>query len=148
MVDQHQLCTFYLNDIYFGIDVQQIQEVIRHQEMTRVPLTPPDICGLTNLRGQIVTTIDLRQRLELADKSSSVEDKQAFNIVIRYQDEVVSLLVDSVDDVIEVQPENFEPPPVTLKGRIRQLLSGAYKLDRGLLLVLDVKKILAYTNEK
>jgi len=143
---EHQLCTFFINDIYFGIDVQQIQEVIRAQEMTRVPLAPPDICGLINLRGQIVTTIDLRQRLEMSElpKSSSVADDQlVLNIVIRHQDEVVSLLVDSVDDVREVQPKDFEPPPVTLKGRMRQLLSGAYKLDRGLLLVLDVEKILA-----
>jgi purine-binding chemotaxis protein CheW len=148
MAEQHQICTFFLNDIYFGIDVQQIQEVIRDPEMTRVPLAPPDICGLINLRGQILTKIDLRRRLQMAEsKSSSVTDV-AFNIVIRHQDQVVSLLVEGVDDVIEVQPENFEPPPVTLKGRMRQLLSGAYKLDRGLLLVLDVKKILAVKAEK
>ncbi|MBA3923165.1 MAG: purine-binding chemotaxis protein CheW [Nostocaceae cyanobacterium] len=145
---EHQICTFFLNNIYFGIDIQQIQEVIRLPEMTRVPLAPPDICGLINLRGQIVTIIDLRRRLEMADKSSFVGDEQAFNIVIRHQDEVVSLLVDGVDDVIEVQKENFEPPPVTLKGRMRQMLSGAYKLDRGLLLVLDVEKILAVKGEK
>ncbi len=146
MVKQYKLLTFFLNDIYFGIDIQQVQEVIRAQEMTRVPLAPPDICGLINLRGQIVTIINLRQRLEMVDHSSSVGDV-AFNIVIRHQDEVVSLLVDSVDDVKEVYPENFEPPPVTLKGRMRQVLSGAYKLDR-MLLVLDVKKILAVKDEK
>lgn len=148
---EHQLCTFFINDIYFGIDVQQIQEVIRAPEMTRVPLAPPDICGLINLRGQIVTTIDLRRRLEMSElsKSSSVADDQlVLNIVIRHQDEVVSLLVDSVDDVREVQPKDFEPPPVTLKGRMRQLLSGAYKLDRGLLLVLDVEKILTVKDQK
>lgn len=146
MVEQ-QFCTFFVNDIYFGIDVQHVQEVIRPQVITRVPLAPPDICGLINLRGQIITVIDLQQRLEIsysANRSTTklVDEPQGFNIVVCSDDEVVSLLVDDVADVLELTKETFQPPPATLKGKMRQMLAGAYPLAEGFLLVLDTEKIL------
>lgn len=152
MVEQHLFCTFFLNKIYFGIDVQHVQEVIRYQEMTRVPLAPPDICGLINLRGQIVTVIDLRCRLEMSESSflslPDSDEQIAFNVVVRTDSEVVSLLVDDVGDILEVTQDNFEPPPATLKGRVRQLLQGAYKLKDGFLLILDIEKLLEVVNTK
>ena len=147
MIEQHQFCTFFLNDFFFGIDVRHVQEVIRYQEMTCVPLAPPNICGLINLRGQIVTTIDLRCRLEMGEFSvksiSELEPEQLpYNVVIRTDNEVVSLLVDDIGDILEFTPGNFEPPPATLQGKLRQVLQGAYKLKDGFLLILDTEKVL------
>ena len=147
MTEQHQFCTFFINDFFFGIDVCHVQEVIRYQEMTCVPLAPPDICGLINLRGQIVTTIDLRCRLEMGEFSvksiSELEPEQLpYNVVIRTDNEVVSLLVDDIGDILEFTLDNFEPPPATLKGKLRQVLQGAYKLKDKFLLILDTEKVL------
>jgi len=129
-----QLCTFYLDDLYFGVDVQKIQEVIRYQVMTRVPLAPPVVRGLINLRGQIVTAIDMRRRLGMP---ALPEGKLPMNVVIRTDDGPVSLLVDEIGDVLEVREETYERPPETLHGAARELVLGAYKLSGQLLLTLD-----------
>ncbi|MFQ4141070.1 chemotaxis protein CheW [Chlorogloeopsis sp. ULAP02] len=144
---KRQFCTFFLGGIYFGIDVQHVQEVIRPQTITRVPLAPPDICGLINLRGQILAVIDLQQRLEIGNsaiKSTTNlgDEPTGFNIVVCSNDETVSLLVDDVGDVLEFTESTFQLPPATLKGRMRQMLAGAYPLKEGFLLVLDTEKIL------
>lgn len=131
-------CTFSLDDLYFGVEVLHVQEVIREQRMTRVPLAPGDVRGLMNLRGQIVTAIDLRTRLCLPHKSDS---RASMNVVIRKADGVVSLLVDEIGDVVEVEQEQFERPPETLQGVPRDLIRGAYKLEDRLLLVLDTSRV-------
>ncbi|GAA6622183.1 chemotaxis protein CheW [Scytonema sp. NUACC26] len=145
---EQQLCTFFLNKIYFGIDIQYVQEVIRPEVMTRIPLAPPDICGLINLRGQILTAINLQQRLEMGESvmrstAKLIDEAPGFHIVVCLDDEAVSLLVDEVGDVLEFTENTFQPPPATLKGRMRQMLAGAYPLQEGFVLVLDIKKILA-----
>jgi purine-binding chemotaxis protein CheW len=137
MMAPRQLCTFYLNGHFFGVDVQSVQEVIRYQEMTRVPLAPRDVSGLINLRGQIVTAIDLRSRLGLPDR---LPDRKPMNVVVRSDDGVISMLVDEIGDVQEVREDAFEPPPETLQGEARNLIRGTYKLDNRLLLVLDTEK--------
>jgi purine-binding chemotaxis protein CheW len=137
IVAERQFCTFYLGPHYFGIDVLNVQEVIRYQEMTRVPLAPPVVRGLINLRGQIVTALDLRRRLELPELSA---DRQPVNVVVQTDDGAVSLLVDEIGDVLEVPEQTFERPPETLKGAARELIRGAYKLDGRLLLVLDIAR--------
>lgn len=146
MFVQHQFCTFFLNGIFFGIDVRHVQEVIRYQEMTFVPLAPLDICGLINLRGQIVTNIDLRRRLEMSAPVIPISELPSellpYNVIVRTDTEVVSLLVDDIGDILELTEDNFEPPPATLKGRVRQLLQGAYKLKDGFLLILDTEKVI------
>jgi purine-binding chemotaxis protein CheW len=133
MVAARQLCTFYLDGNYFGVNAQTVQEVIRYQEMTRVPLTPDCVSGLINLRGQIVTAIDMRRRLGLAERPA---DKLPMNVVIRNDEGAVSLLVDQIGDVIDVEESIFEPPPETLRGSVRDLVEGAYKLDGKLLMLL------------
>jgi purine-binding chemotaxis protein CheW len=117
--------------------VQQVQEVIRYQEMTRVPLAAPAIRGLINLRGQIVTAIDLRRRLEMPERPA---DRLPMNVVIRDNDGAVSLLVDEIGDVQEVDAESFERAPEMLQGIGRDLIRGVHKLQDGLLLVLDTQK--------
>lgn len=139
MADEHQYCTFYVAGHYFGLDVLKVQEIIRYQEMTRVPLAPPVVCGLMNLRGQIVTSIDLRRRLELPDRPA---DQLPLNVVVHADDGAVSLLVDEISDVLNVSEKLFERPPETLKGTARELIHGAYKLEDRLLLILDPAKTL------
>jgi purine-binding chemotaxis protein CheW len=141
-VAEQQLCTFFLNKMFFGIDVQHVQEVILPQTVTRVPLAPPDICGLINLRGQILTVIDLQQRLEMGE--SAMRSPSGFNIVVCADNELVSLLVDDVGDVLALPENTIQPPPATLKGKMRQIIVGAYPLPEGFLLVLDTEKILNF----
>jgi purine-binding chemotaxis protein CheW len=137
MSETRQYCTFLLDGRYFGVEVQQVQEVIRYQELTRVPLASPAVSGLINLRGRIVTAIDLRHRLGLADRP---QGKLPMNVVVRTGDDAVSLLVDEIGDVIEVPEDKFERPPETLRGTARALVEGAYKLEDRLMLVLDTKR--------
>ncbi|WP_162670136.1 chemotaxis protein CheW [Gemmata massiliana] len=141
--ESHQFCTFYLDGHYFGVDVLGVQEVIRYQEMTRVPLAPPVVRGLINLRGRIVTAIDLRRRLELPDGPL---DQCPVNIVIPTTDGAVSLLVDEIGDVLNVAGAPFEPVPETLVSTARELIRGAYQLDERLLLILDTARVIAELN--
>ena len=137
MTDSKQFSTFFLDGLFFGVEVRKVQEVIRYQEMTRVPLAPAMIQGLINLRGQIVTAIDLRRRLELPPRP---EGQLPMNVVVRSDDGAVSLLVDEIGDVVEIQDEAYERPPETLKGAARELVTGVYKLKERLLLVLDTER--------
>ena len=132
-----QLATFYVGDLHFGVDVMKVQELIRYQEMTTVPLASNVIEGLINLRGVIIVALDLRRRLHMDPLQS--EDKP-MNVVIRTDDGIVSLLVDEIGDVLEVTPDRFEHTPETLEGEYRDLISGVYKLDNELLLVLDTER--------
>ncbi|MBI3646377.1 MAG: chemotaxis protein CheW [Acidobacteriales bacterium] len=137
MANIQQFCTFFLRDQFFGVPVQQVQEVIRYQEMTRVPLMPQVIRGLINLRGQIVMALDLRRRFGMEDRP---EYQLPMNVVVRTDDGAVSFLVDEIGDVLEVEEGCFEPPPETLKGEARELVRGVYKLQERLLLVLDTER--------
>ena len=135
-----QFCTFYLDNLFFGINVLDVQEIIRYQDMTSVPLSPAVVEGLINLRGQIVTAIDMRRRLELPERDPETEP---INVIIQTDDDsTASLLVDEIGDVIEVSEDLFERPPDTLKGTARELIEGAYKLEDTLLLVLNTTKTL------
>lgn len=141
MADQKQFCTFYLDGLFFGVDVLQVQEIIRHQGMTRVPLAPNEVKGLINLRGDIVTAIDLRRRLRLPDRPA---DAEPTNVVVRDGESAVALLVDEIGDVLEVDEETYEPTPETLDTAVRELITGVYKIDgRRLLHVLDTDRAVA-----
>jgi purine-binding chemotaxis protein CheW len=137
MADSKQYSTFFLNGLFLGVEVLKVQEVIRYQEMTRVPLAPNMIQGLINLRGQIVTAIDLRRRFELPPRP---EGQLPMNVVVRSDDGAVSLLVDEIGDVVEIQDEAYERPPETLKGLGRELITGVYKFKERLLLILDTER--------
>jgi purine-binding chemotaxis protein CheW len=140
---EHQYCTCYVNGLYFGLDVLKVQEIIRCQDMTRVPLASSVVRGLINLRGQIVTAIDLRRRLELKDRPA---DQLPVNVVVHTEDGAVSLLVDEIGEVLEVSEQAFERPPETLKGMARELIRGAYKLPDRLQLILDVARTVNLTS--
>ena len=137
MIDSKQYSTFFLHGLFLGVEVRKVQEVIRYQEMTRVPLAPTMIQGLINLRGQIVTAIDLRRRFELPPRP---EGQLPMNVVVRSEDGAVSLLVDEIGDVVEIQDEAYERPPETLRGVAREMVTGVYKLKERLLLILDTER--------
>ncbi len=138
MAEPKQFCTFYVNDVLLGIEVLDVQEVLRYQEMTEVPLAPSEIQGLINLRGQIITAINLRSRMNLPPHKN---DNKSMNVVTRINNEIISFLVDSVGEVLEVEDESFEPVPSTVDAATRELVSGVYKLDgKRLLMALDTIK--------
>lgn len=134
---ERQFATFYLGDLFLGVEVEKVQEVLRYQEMTPVPLASPVVRGLINLRGQIVTAIDLRRRFEIEERPHG---KRPMNVVLRAEEAPVSLLVDEIGDVLQIGEETLEAAPETLEGPARELIRGVFKLDGALLLVLDAEQ--------
>jgi purine-binding chemotaxis protein CheW len=128
------ICTFRLAGSLFGIEVTQVQEVLREQPMTRVPLAPPEVRGLINLRGQIVTAIDLRDRLGFPPPK---EATSPMNVVVQTEHGVASLLVDAIGDVIDVTDRELERTPETVPRQLREIVRGVYKLPGELVLLLD-----------
>lgn len=132
------LTTFVVDGLHLGVDALDVQEVLRHQPMTQVPLAPAEVSGLINLRGQVVTALDLRRRLR---RPARPEGELPMNVVVRTDDGPVSLLVDEIGDVIEVPAEALESNPETVSDLERELVLGVHKLDGQLLMVLDVVKV-------
>ena len=140
MQNRAQFTTFWVDGLYFGLEVDKVQEVLRYQQMTRVPLAPQVVKGLINLRGQIVTAIDLRSRLGLRP---CPDGALPMNVVIRSNDGAVSLLVDEIGDVLTMDADYSEPLPDTVRGIGREFISSVYKLPDCILLVLDSDKAIA-----
>jgi purine-binding chemotaxis protein CheW len=132
-----QYATFEVAGQLFGLDVSKVQEVLSFHEYTSVPLAPPSIGGLFNLRGQVIVAVDLRVQLGLP---AHALEGPAMNVIVRTPDESVSLLVDRIGEVIELDDDQFEPPPDTLTGPSRDLITGAFKLDGRLMLALDTAR--------
>ncbi len=135
-----RMVTFTLDGHLYGVDVDAVQEVLRGQTRTRIPLSPVTLAGLINLRGQVLSAIDLRALLDLPDRD---DDSEPMLVVIRVAGEPVALMVDTIGSVVDVDADQFEPPPDTLVGVSRDLLLGAYKLEGQLLLALDVDRAVA-----
>jgi len=129
--------TFRLADQWLGIPVVLVQEVLVAQQVSPIPLSPNEVAGFLNLRGQIVTAIELRARLGLPPRDGG----EVMNVVVRDDDELFSLIVDEVGDVVEVGMNEVEPTPQTLDALWRECSFGVIKLERGLLVVLDVDKV-------
>lgn len=129
-----QYCTFHVDHLLIGIEVRRVQEVVRLQQTTPVPLGPPEVEGLVNLRGQIVTTIDVRRWLGLCPRG---KDERSMHAVVRVGDEAVSLLVDRPGEVVNPPARSFEPVPPTVSDRIRSVFTCTFTLPDGLVLVLD-----------
>lgn len=128
-----QMVTFTTGEYSFGIDVLEVQEVLKQQQMTLVPLAPDEIRGLINLRGHIVTAIGMRQRLRLGAGQGSDEE---MNLIVSLRDGVASLVVDSVGDVITLDPGMYKPRPRALKAPLKEMVLGVYESDKGMLLHL------------
>ncbi len=132
-----QMCTFTLDRYLFGVDVRQVQEVLRSQPMTRVPLAPTLVRGLINLRGQIVTAFDLRERLGLKPRDPDV---LPMNVVLRKDEGPVALLVDDIGDVVELDESKLERPPSTLRGPAAELVRRVVQMPGALLCVMDTDR--------
>lgn len=138
MAAENQYCTFYVDGLCFGVEVKKVQEVIRFQKVTNVPLAKSEVAGLINLRGQIVTAIDLRKRLHLGERD---KDQSPMNVILRSEQGVVSLLVDEIGDVLETEEDMYEEAPDTVAEAARELIRGVFKLPDRLLVVLDSEKV-------
>jgi purine-binding chemotaxis protein CheW len=136
MVETRLLCTFWLDRLYFGVNVRDVQGVISHQPLTRVPLAPPAVRGLINLRGEVIAGIDLRPCLELEAKTGECTWT---NIILKGSSGSVSLLVDRVGNIATVAEHQLEPPPETLPARIREITDRVCQIDGRLMLLLDVE---------
>jgi purine-binding chemotaxis protein CheW len=135
--------TMTIAEQLFGIPVLQVQDVLGHQKITRIPLAPPEVAGSLNLRGRIVTAIDVRLRLNLPARP---KDKPGMSIVVDLRGELYSLMVDSVGEVLSLSNEDFERNPATLDPRWREVSTGIYRLNGQLMVVLDVPRLLNFTN--
>jgi purine-binding chemotaxis protein CheW len=137
LTDVAQYCTFWIDDLFFGVDVDDVQEVLRHQPMTPVPRASEGVQGLINLRGQIVTAVDLRFGLGLAPRGG---DRLPMNVIVRSRGEVVSLLVDDIGDVVDTDGLSVEPVPSNMPTEVQQLVRAVRPLPDKLLLVLDADR--------
>lgn len=139
-----QYATFKVGELSFGVNITDVQEILKAQDMTKVPLSATSISGLINLRGQIITAIDLSERLRELDTKQPIgtgpRTNELMNVIVAVNEETVSLLVDEVGDVMELERGRYEPTPETVSPKLRDLLSGVYKLDDFLLLVLNVER--------
>lgn len=132
-----QFSTFYIADRLYGIEVMKVQEITRELPMTGVPLAPNYVYGLINLRGQIATAIGLREMFGV--KEEDTESKM--NVICNVDGLLLSLLVDRIGDVMEVEDNQYEPPPKTVPNTIRRFMDGIYKTPNALLSILDISKV-------
>jgi len=140
MSETRQYCTFYVHDSLFGVAVEHVQEILRCQPLTRIPLAPEEVAGLMNLRGQIVPAIDLRRGLGTPARP---DDVLPTNLVVRTGEGAVSLLADEIGDILALDASTFEPPPEHLRGPVRAVIRGVHKLAAGLMMVLSVEDVVA-----
>ena len=134
-----EFATFYVGDLLIGIDIQQVQEINRQLDSTDVPHTPDYILGVINLRGEVVTVLDLRVILNMPPAEINTKSR---NIIINSNNERIGLLVDSISDVVIAREKEIEPPPANISGADEKFFQGVYKLEDNLLVILDVEKIL------
>ena len=134
-----ELATFYVGDALCGMDILNVQEINKLMEMTKVPQAPDYVTGILNLRGQIVTIIDLGQKLGLGMAEISPESR---NIIINAPGEHVGLLVTRISDVVMADPDKIEPPPANMKGIQGDFFTGVYKTENKLIGILDVREVL------
>jgi purine-binding chemotaxis protein CheW len=144
-VAKQQYTTCVVDDLLVGIKVEALQEVSAASELTPVPLASSLVSGLLNLRGHVITAVDLRRCLQLRDRPAG---QRPVHVIMRTADGLVSLLVDQVGDVFQVDDADCEPAPSTLDGRLRDLIAGAYELSGRLLLVLDTERALAFSSHQ
>jgi len=137
-----QFCSFHVGDLVPGVELMRVQEVNRLQDVTAVPLAPGVVSGLINLRGQIVTALDLRVRLGLAPRQ---DDVRPMSVVMRGEQGIRCFLVDRVGDVVEADPDTFEPPPATLDAAARDFVRAVCKLPGRLLLIIDPERVIETT---
>ncbi len=139
--DTSQFVTLTVEGQLFGIPVLSVQDVLAKQTIANVPLAHPVVAGLINLRGRIVTAIDLRRRMGLEDRA---EDAESMNVVVEHGKELYSLIIDAIGDVLTVPADKFERNLATLDPLWRSFADGIYRLDDRLLVILDIGRLLEF----
>lgn len=134
-----EMVTFYLGGGLCGMDILRVQEINKLLEMTPVPLAPEYVNGILNLRGQIITIIDLGKRLGLSSTRLSDESR---NIVVDSENEYIGLLVDRISDVVRADWDNVEQPPANIGGILGKFFEGVFKTENSLIGILDVDEVL------
>ena len=132
--------TFSIDNLYFGFLTAEVVELTKGLDITPVPLGPKAVSGFINLRGQIVSAIDMRTRLGL---SPGVFNENTISIFFKYQGTLFGLLVDEVNDILELDQSTFENPPSNLPSAAQDLIVGVHELPQKLLLILDPNRIIA-----
>ena len=140
-VETEQFVTLTIEGQLFGVPVMTVQDVLAPQKITPIPLASEEVAGALNLRGRIVTAIDVRRRLNLPPRK---EDGDCMYVVVEHGVELYSLMIDSVGEVLSLPVDRFEPPPATLDERWRGVSGGVYRLEDELLVVLDVNNLIAH----
>lgn len=143
--NKNDYVTIWLDGQMCGIPVLEVHDVLAAQSITEVPLSSSSVAGVLNLRGQIVTAIDLRNRLKLPDRKA---DEENMNVVVEYQGEPYSLMIDKVGDVLSLSEDKFENNPVTLAACWQEVSVGIFRLDGALLVILDIEKLLNFNDTK
>ena len=137
--DLENFVTFYVKDQLFGIPVLKVQDILTPDRIANIPLAPPEVTGAINLRGRIVTVLDVRVRLGL-EKRKSV--KESMGVTIEHHHELYTLLVDKVGDVIGLESDLFESSPSTLDPVWRDFALGVFRLEGSIMVILDVERLL------
>ena len=125
----------------FGIPVLDVHDVLNAQKMTKIPLAPPSVAGVLNLRGRIVTAIDLRVHLGFPARD---DEEKSMSVVVEHNGDPYSLLIDTVGEVLALPNSDYEKSPVTLDERLRGVCGGVYRLDNEILVVLEVDTLLNF----
>lgn len=139
-----ELLTVIIAGQRFGIPILQVQDVLGKQKVTNVPLAPPEVAGSLNLRGRVVTAIDVRKRLGIEEREN---DANEMSVVVEHENELYSLIIDRVGDVMKLKNSDFENTPATLDPVWRSISMGIYRLETELLVIIDVPKLLDSVRE-
>lgn len=145
VLNKNDFVTIWLDGQMCGIPVLEVHDVLSKQVITKVPLAPAAVAGVLNLRGQIVTAIDLRKRLGLQDRE---DENEQMNVVVEFQNEPYSLIIDKVGDVLSLSDEAYERNPVTLDLHWQNVSNGIFRLEKELLVILDIEKLLSFGEAK
>lgn len=133
-----QVCGFKIGDGYYAVPVLEVQEVVKPQKVSRVPKAPEYIDGLINLRGQVVTSLNLKNLFGIQGEAN----EDYMNVIVRSEDSLYSLVVDEIMDVMEVTANQFAQTPDTLNPKVKKFIKGVYKLEGRLLILLCLEKLL------
>ncbi|MCX6110421.1 MAG: chemotaxis protein CheW [Proteobacteria bacterium] len=139
-----QFSTFYVAGRLYGIEVTEVQEVVKPLPMTAIPLAQSYIRGLINLRGQVATAVGLHQLFGLKKAASG----DLMNVICRCDGNLVSLLADDIGDVMELSASQYEPVPATIDPQIRRFMSGVYKVGGPLVSIIDSDKIAKFLSKQ
>lgn len=145
ILNKNDYVTIWLDGQMCGIPVLEVHDVLSKQTITKIPKSPEAVAGVLNLRGQIVTAIDLRKRLKLKDRE---DDNEEMNVVVEFQSEPYSLIIDKVGDVLSLADDAFEKNPVTLEACWQEVSAGIFRLEEELLVILDIEKLLSFGDAK